>query len=54
MEEHQYVRSETQHRARKLNSSQIAGAGVAHLAYCGSFWTGSQPEIVDMEKMPSK
>ena len=38
----------------------MAGAGVAHLAYRGSFsqealnWIGNQPENVDLEKVPWK
>lgn len=60
MERDWYVRSQTQQRARKPNSSQMASAGVAHLAYRCSFsqealnWIGNQPENVDLEKVPWK
>lgn len=46
--------SHTPHRARELNSSQMVGAGVAHLAYCGTFWIGNQLKNVAWDKMPSK
>lgn len=42
--------------SQKLNSSQMARAGVAHLAYRGSFsqealnWIGHQPESVDLRE----
>lgn len=42
--------------SQKLNSSQMASAGVAHLAYRGSFsqkalnWIGNQPESVDFRE----
>lgn len=56
MERAWFVSSQTQCCARKLNSSQMAGAGVAHLAYRDSFsqealnWIGNQPENVDFRE----
>lgn len=56
MEGDWYVSSPAQRCARMLNSSQMVGAGVAHLAYRGSFsqealnWIGNRPEDVNLEE----
>lgn len=50
------VSFQTERCARMPDSSQMVGAGVAHLAYCDRFcqealnWIGNQPEDVNFKQ----